>query len=121
MAKRYRNLFREYIDAAARKRAASGLPPITHAEWAREFNTKHKPRGERAVAESSISRYASNTPGIARRIGMDRRWILEALRIDYSIYLDMFGDGPPVRTQRGSEEGAAADGGTAEMAGEAGK
>lgn len=97
MARRHRNLFREYLDVDARTRADAGLAPLTHAQWAEKFN-KGRPtiggRRVREVAESSVSRAVSGTVGVARRIGMDRAWILSACGIDYHAYLEAWGDGP---------------------------
>lgn len=94
---KHRNLFRECLEAHARKRAESGLAPLTHAEWAAYFNANRPAIGGKrvsSVAESSISRAASTTAGVARRIGMDRAWILTILSIDYAAYLAAWGGGP---------------------------
>lgn len=96
-AKRHRNLFRESIDAHARKRSEAGLAPLTHAEWKTYFDGKRPTIGGqrvRKVAESSISRALSGTPGVARRIGADRAWILTVLGIDYTTYIAAWGNGP---------------------------
>lgn len=117
--KRHRNLFREYLDAAARKRATSGLHPLTHADWAAEFN-KRRPSGATPVSESAISRCASNKPGIARRIGMDRRWILAQIGIDFDTYLDWWGKGPVdrIRVHGRGKADAEQDSGIPAVAGE---
>lgn len=96
-AKRHRNLFRECLDAHARKRAESGLPPLTHGQWADYFNSKRPTIGGqrvKKVGESTISRACSTTPGVARRHGPDRAWILKILGIDYAEYIAAWGLGP---------------------------
>lgn len=98
MANRHRNLFRERLNDDASERARAGLPARTHAEWAAFFNEQRPANGGRRatpVALSSISRALSNTRGIARRIGLDRAWILRLLGVDYVAYIEAWGDGPP--------------------------
>lgn len=96
-ARRHRNLFRERLEAHAREREASGLEPFTHAGWAEYFN-EHRPTiGGRRVSEigySTVSRACSTTPGVARRHGPDRAWILTLLGIDYAEYIAAWGRGP---------------------------
>lgn len=98
MAKRrHRNLFRESLETHARKRAESGLAPYTHAQWAEHLNDRRpKIGGQRvkSVGASTISRAVSSTPGVARRHGVDRAWILKLLGIDYLEYLAAWGAGP---------------------------
>lgn len=90
MAK-HRNLFRECLEAHARGRADSGLAPFTHAAWAEYFNDLRpwKEGGQRVakISESAVSRAASNTPGVRRRMGMDRVWVISALGLDYFHYI----------------------------------
>lgn len=107
-SKRHRNLFREYLDAHARQRAESGLAPLTHEEWAEYFNGERpKIGGKRVptVAESSISRAVSGTRGVARRIGIGRRWMLKLLGIDYDEYLSEWGRGPEQKDREDRRRG----------------
>lgn len=91
--KKFRNMFREYLEASARKRKEEGQEPFTQEEWTERLN-KMKPAGKKGFKESTLSRWAAITPRVARRVGIENSWVLGLLNIEYSTYLEAWGSGP---------------------------